>query len=75
MENNNINHPKHYTTANFECIDVMEDVIGKNGVKSFCLGNAFKYIYRCNYKHETPTEDIKKAIWYLNKFLQLEEGK
>ena len=29
----------------------------------FCLGNAFKYVYR--YQHKNGTEDLKKAIWYL----------
>lgn len=68
----NVNHPQHYETGKFECIDVMVEAIGAEAVKSFCLCNAFKYLYRCNKKHETPVEDVKKAVWYLNKFLELE---
>ena len=68
----NVNHPKHYETGKYECIDVMVEAIGCDAVKGFCLCNAFKYIYRCTNKHETPTEDVKKAVWYLNKFLELE---
>lgn len=69
-----VNHPSHYETGKFECIDVMEEAIGREDVKGFCICNAFKYIYRCCHKHQSPLEDVKKAIWYLNKFVELEEG-
>ena len=65
-----VNHPDHYNNK-YECIDVMEDVFGQEATFNFCLLNAFKYLYRCLRKHNSPTEDIKKAIWYLNKTLQL----
>lgn len=65
-----INHPKHYNTGKYECIDVMIEVFGVKPVQSFCLCNAFKYIYRA--KRKNGVEDIKKASWYLNKFLELE---
>lgn len=66
-----VNHPEHYNNK-YECIDVMEDVFGQEATFNFCLLNAFKYLYRCLRKHNSPTGDIKKAIWYLNKTLQLE---
>ena len=69
----NVHHPKHYTEGKYECIDVMEEVFGKAAVMDFCACNAFKYLYRCNKKHNSPVEDVKKAIWYLNKFVELEE--
>ena len=68
----NVNHPKHYESGKFECIDVMCEALGEDGVKDFCLCNAFKYIYRCKHKHDSPVEDVKKARWYLTKFLELE---
>lgn len=68
----NVNHPAHYETGKYECIDVMAEAIGLEDTKGFCLCNAFKYIYRCTKKHTTPVEDVKKAIWYLQKFLELE---
>lgn len=71
-EEDSINHPSHYETGAFECIDVMQESLGLEDTKGFCLCNAFKYLYRCRKKHETPVEDVKKAIWYLNKFLELE---
>lgn len=68
---NTINHPTHYETGEFECIDVMLETQGKKVVQGFCIGNAFKYLYRHNRKN--GTEDIEKARWYLNKYLELEE--
>lgn len=67
-----VNHPAHYKTDKFECIDVMVDAIGLEDTTGFCLCNAFKYIYRCTKKNKSPIEDVKKAVWYLNKFLELE---
>ena len=67
-----VNHPPHYNTGKFESIDVMVETQGVEAVKDFCICNAFKYIYR--HKFKNGTEDIKKAIWYLNKYVELEEG-
>ena len=67
-----VNHPSHYETGKFECIEVMREALGEDVVKGFCLGNAFKYLYRCMSKHQSPLEDVRKAIWYLDKFVDLE---
>lgn len=72
-ETDNVNHPSHYKTGGFECIDVMLETQGIEAVKSFCICNAFKYLYRHGRKN--GAEDIAKAIWYLQKFLELEETK
>lgn len=71
-EKDNVNHPSHYTTGKYECIDVMIELYGVEFVKDFCLGNSFKYLYRA--KRKNGIEDIKKAAWYLNKYLSLEEN-
>lgn len=68
----NVNHPAHYETGKFECIDVMVETQGKEAVKAYCLCAAFKYLYRHNRKN--GLEDIKKARWYLDKYVELEEG-
>ncbi len=65
-----VNHPSHYETGKFESIDVMVETQGIEDVKAFCICNAFKYIYR--HKKKNGVEDIKKAIWYLNKYVELE---
>ena len=73
VEVDNVNHPKHYE-GNIECIDAMQEVLGKDGTINFCIGNAFKYIWRCKKKHPTPIEDLKKCRWYINKALELLES-
>ena len=65
-----VDHPPHYETGKFECIDVMGEAIGTEEVKAFCLCNAFKYIYRCKKKNNCY-QDVEKAVWYLNKYLDL----
>lgn len=66
-----VNNPAHYNTGRFECIDVMEETQGIEETKHFCICNAFKYLYRHNNKN--GDEDIKKAHWYLTKYLELAE--
>lgn len=65
-----IDHPAHYA-GKIECIDAMLETMGRDDVRAFCLCSAFKYLWRCKKKHETPTEDVKKAAWYLGKYLEL----
>lgn len=69
-----VNHPFHYT-GNIECINAMEQQFGKDAILNFCLLNSFKYLWRCRKKHSSPIEDIKKSIWYLNKYIEIEETK
>jgi len=66
-----INHPSHYTDGQYECIDVMIDVFGKETVSNFCLCNVFKYVFR--HRKKNGREDLQKATWYLNKLLKLTE--
>lgn len=66
-----VNHPSHYETGSFECIEVMEETQGKEAVMNFCLCNAFKYLYR--HKRKNGIEDIKKAKWYIDKYIELSE--
>lgn len=65
----NVNHPSHYETNGIECIVAMEAAQGVDAVQDFCVCSAFKYIWR--HKHKNGAEDIKKAVWYLNKWLEL----
>lgn len=66
-----VNHPAHYETGKFECIDVMLETQGKEAVLNFCICNAFKYLYR--HRRKNGLEDVKKARWYINKFIELSE--
>lgn len=67
----NVQHPSHYTGGSIECIDAMAETQGVEAVKNFCICNAFKYLWRHGKKN--GVEDVKKADWYLNKFIELEE--
>jgi hypothetical protein len=69
--NDNVNHPSHYATGKYECIDVMLEIFGIEAVKTFCLLNAFKYNYRSGRKN--GLEDIQKAKWYIDKYIELSE--
>lgn len=73
MSVDNINHPEHYETNGIECFDAILASQGEDSAKEFCICNAFKYIWRNKHKNSS-VEDIKKAIWYLNKFVELSEG-
>lgn len=67
----NINSPKHYNTGKIEVIDFIED---QN--LNFSLGNAVKYISRAGKKSEkTYIEDLKKAIWYIEREIANETKK
>jgi len=33
----------------------------------FSLASAVKYLWRLGRKHENPAEDLKKALWYLER--------
>lgn len=66
-----VNHPPHYCTGQYECIDVMIETQGIEAVIHFCQCNAFKYLYRA--KNKNGLEDMKKAIWYMNKYIELKE--
>jgi Protein of unknwon function (DUF3310) len=61
----NVNHPPHYNNSpakcecgrRIECIDVTRHM-------NFNIGNAIKYLWRCDIKN-APIEDLRKAMWYI----------
>lgn len=62
-ENDKINHPSHYVNAS-----VMIEPIELCELLPFCLGNACKYLIRAGSKKgESESDDLKKAMWYLNR--------
>lgn len=70
--NDAVNKPKHYCHGKYECIDVIEDVVKDlNGLEAFCISNVIKYVWR--YKLKNGAEDLKKARFYLDKAIQLNE--
>lgn len=58
-----VEHPEHYCShpSGVECIQITEHM-------NFCLGNAIKYIFRAGIKNkDTKIEDLRKALWYINR--------
>lgn len=56
-----VDHPKHYNSngSGIECIDVVEWM-------PFNIGNAMKYLWRCDHKG-ADVEDLEKAVWYIQR--------
>lgn len=63
-----VEHPPHYNLhpSGIECIQVTEHL-------NFCLGNAVKYIWRADLKHDA-IEDLKKAKWYIEREIARRES-
>ena len=70
MDKENVNHPEHYNQNGIECFDVISAFFGKEALEDFCLGNALKYLMRCQHKGKY-IEDLKKAKFYIEKILAL----
>lgn len=68
-----VNHPSHYGGADnpYEVIKIIEALN-----LDFHLGNTFKYIARAGVKNaDTELEDLKKALWYLQRKIKQYEVK
>ena len=65
-----VNHPDHYggEENTYEAIKVIEA-----WELGFHLGNVVKYISRAGKKTNNTREDLKKAKWYLERYLLSEE--
>ena len=60
-------NPSHYRLdGKKECIEEIKDLIGVNATCYFCIGNAYKYMYRAGNKDGNSYEqDINKCKWYI----------
>lgn len=64
-EEEQVNKPRHYTAGGVETIDFIEaKQLG------YHLGNVVKYISRAGIKSHNPLTDIRKAKWYLDRYLE-----
>ncbi|MBM7600447.1 hypothetical protein JOC34_002838 [Virgibacillus halotolerans] len=75
-----VSHPPHYNSGRFETIEIIEEITQgyDDGFVAHCAGTAIKYISRAPHKHDTPTEDLRKAAKYLEfaiERLEAEESK
>lgn len=72
-EEDMINSPPHYADGQIETIDYIVDVLGEYDAIHYCHGNVIKYTGSRLWSKGKPIEDAKKAIWYLNKMVELME--
>ena len=67
-----VNHPAHYggdvPHEIWKCLEAW------GLTKDSYRWNAVKYIARCDLKND-PVEDLRKAIWYIEKAIAKREGK
>lgn len=64
-----VNHPPHYTVGGIECIDAIKAATtGLSGFEAYLTGTVIKYIWRWN--HKNGEEDLRKAIWYINRLIE-----
>ena len=63
-----VNHPNHYGGKDnvYEAIKVID---AWDLDKDFYLGNAVKYLSRAG-KKDNVVQDLKKAIWYIEKKIE-----
>lgn len=68
-----VNHPQHYTAGGIECIDALKAATaGLEGIEAVCTANAIKYLWR--WKRKNGAEDLRKAIWYINRLITELQG-
>jgi hypothetical protein len=62
-EKETVNHPAHYNQhpSGVEAIQICEHM-------TFNVGNAMKYLWRAD--HKNGIEDLRKAIWYINREIE-----
>lgn len=60
-------NPDHYRAGEIECIDAIRSALNTDGFLSYCTGNVLKYVWR--WRHKNGAEDLRKAIWYINRIL------
>lgn len=68
----NVDHPFHYNSSKYECIEVMRDIFGDEAVRTWIKLNLFKYAWRADRKNHD--EDIAKIAWYADYYGRMTKG-
>jgi len=69
QENDQVNHPPHYTAGSVECIEaIAAATVGLEGIEAVCTANVIKYLWR--WKMKGGVTDLEKAKWYLEKLIK-----
>jgi hypothetical protein len=72
IQEDTVNHPSHYTDGGIECIEAIESALTNEEYRGYLKGNIQKYVWR--ERHKGGTESLKKARWYLDRLIQLDEA-
>jgi len=65
-------NPNHYQRDGKQTIEIMEQILGENGVIYGCFMNAIKYLDRNGFKPGEPAQrDVDKAKWYLDRIVNV----
>lgn len=68
----NVNHPSHYNQRDIETIDLIQAFLDDDDdFEGFLFGNVIKYLDR--FKFKNGAEDLKKAQWYLKKYIDVSD--
>lgn len=70
-ESDMVNHPPHYNQKGIECIDAIQAATDI-GFEYYLQGNIMKYLWR--YRYKDGSQDLKKALWYLNKLIEIRDA-
>lgn len=75
-ETDMVNQPPHYTSGGIECADALDAMVSAypDPVAAALTWQVGKYIWRHPLKWN-PTEDLKKARWYLDRLIAHYEKK
>lgn len=74
MQNDNVNHPSHYTQGGIECYKAIEASMTPEAYKGYLKGNILKYVWRYE-KKGSKIENLRKAEWYLKELIKEVENK
>lgn len=69
----NVNHPSHYCShpSGIECIDMIKAGMSEEMFEGYLKGCCNKYLWR--YKMKGGSESLRKAQWYLDRLIKLNE--
>lgn len=66
-----VNQPQHYNSGTIECIEYIKDSAESIAqYEGYLAGNVKKYLHRCPYKNK-KLQDLQKARWYLDKWIEV----
>ena len=68
-----VNQPEHYAASTIECIEAIEAQLSPEEYRGFLKANCVKYLWR--ERRKGGIESLKKARWYLDRLIAMEESK